>query len=219
LIVNGFTCANLLVGVLALIAASTGATTIAACGLLLCVALDACDGALARRWQVTSAFGTQFDSLADMTSFVLASVALTFYWVADAAPLVLLALASGLYAATGAIRLARYNCTGCQNGYFQGIPTTFVATVLAALYLTAPSLAPHLVIALVIVLAVLMVSLFPYPRPGLVLRRCQPWMALPLSIALVLNPAGTVQILSLSYVGLGPGIWLYRKTRRVLDRA
>lgn len=213
-IVNSFTCANLLLGVLAVIAAGTGLPRLAAWGLLACVILDACDGNLARRWRVASTFGTQFDSLADMTSFVIAGMALTFYWLAPEAPLALIAVASALYAVGGAIRLARYNCTGCQNGYFQGIPTTFVAAIVALYYLTAPALAPSLVIGLVILLAGLMVSLLPYPRPELVLRRCPPWLVLPVGVGFLLNPAGMVQVLSLSYVGLGPGIWLYRRTRR-----
>ena len=49
LIVNSFTGFNLLVGVLALIVASTGHVALAAWGLLVCVLLDSCDGSLARR--------------------------------------------------------------------------------------------------------------------------------------------------------------------------
>ena len=90
-IVNTFTGFNLLIGVLALIAAASGAITTAAWGLLLCVLLDGCDGPLARRWRVATDFGAQLDSLADMTSFIIAGAALTFYWVRPTAPFLLIA--------------------------------------------------------------------------------------------------------------------------------
>ena len=95
LIVNGFTSFNLIIGVLSLIVAGAGHTALAAWGLLLCVLLDSCDGSLARRWQVTSEFGAQLDSLADMTSFIIASVALTYYWAQPTTPFPLPAVAAG----------------------------------------------------------------------------------------------------------------------------
>jgi len=120
-IVNGFTSFNLMIGVLSLIVASSGHEVLAAWGLLLCVLLDSCDGSLARRWRVTSEFGAQLDSLADMTSFIIASVALTYAWAQSTTPFPLLMTVCGLYALAGAFRLARFNSSPEDRGFFAGI--------------------------------------------------------------------------------------------------
>jgi CDP-diacylglycerol---serine O-phosphatidyltransferase len=211
-IVNTFTSFNLLIGVLSLIAATSGAIPIAAWGLLLCVLIDGFDGPLARRWRVTTDFGAQFDSLADMTSFIIAGAALTFYWVRPTAPFLLIAAVSGLYALSGAIRLARFNSTAPQSAYFQGIPTTFGAVVVAANYLVNPAMDSYWVMALVSLLAVLMVSILPYPKLAS-LRRCPPWLWLGLAIGLPLSPSWTVWVVSAAYICLGPTIWLHRHLR------
>src|SRR5258706_15412826 len=96
-------------GVLSLIVAGAGQIALAAWGLLLCVLLDSCDGSLARHWQVTSEFGAQLDSLADMTSFIIASVALTYYLVQPTTPFPLLLIVCGLYTLAGPFLLALFN--------------------------------------------------------------------------------------------------------------
>ena len=122
LIVNGFTSFNLMIGVLSLIVAGTGHKALAAWGLLLCVLLDSCDGSLARHWQVTSEFGAQLDSLADMTSFIIASVALTYYWAQPTTPFPLLLIVCGLYTLAGAFRLARFNSSPEDRRLLPGYP-------------------------------------------------------------------------------------------------
>jgi CDP-diacylglycerol--serine O-phosphatidyltransferase len=209
-IVNAFTGCNLLLGVLSLIAATTGLVATAAWGLLLCVLLDTCDGSLARRWRVTSAFGAQLDSLADMTSFIIAGTGLTFYWARPTGALIPLVMVSVLYALSGAIRLARFNTSPARSDYFQGVPTTFGALVLAANYLAYPALTSGWILALVGLLAALMVSTWPYPKLGL-LRRCPPWVV-PITIAgFVFSPTWTIWLLTVIYLGLGPAIWVYNQ--------
>jgi CDP-diacylglycerol--serine O-phosphatidyltransferase len=211
-IVTGFTSLNLLIGVLSLIAATTGSIRLAAWGLLCCVLFDACDGLLARRWRVASAFGAQLDSLADMTSFITAGATLIYYWVQPVTPYWLIAGASALYVLAGAVRLARFNCTLPQPGYFQGIPTTFVAAAIAANYLVAPAINAYYVILLATLLAVLMVSLLPYPKPTPdMLRRCPRWCFAMVGVGALVQPAWTVWLLTASYIGLGPAIWLRRR--------
>jgi CDP-diacylglycerol--serine O-phosphatidyltransferase len=213
LIVNGFTSFNLMIGVLSLIVAGTGQIALAAWGLLLCVLLDSCDGSLARHWQVTSEFGAQLDSLADMTSFIIASVALTYYWAKPTTPFLLLLIVCGLYTLAGAFRLARFNSSPEDRHFFQGIPSTGVAALLAANYLVTPPPSAHGVIALVGLLAVLMVSTLPYPKLR-TLRRCPPWIGLAILIGALTNLQITVWILSAGYIGLGPAIWLYRRATK-----
>jgi CDP-diacylglycerol---serine O-phosphatidyltransferase len=211
-IVNAFTSFNLLVGVLSLIAATTGSIATAAWGLLLCVLLDTCDGSLARRWQVVTAFGAQLDSLADMTSFIIAGTALSFYWARSTTSFIPIVAVSGLYALSGAIRLARFNTTAPKSDYFQGVPTTFGATVIAANYLAYPALDAHWIMVLVGLLAVLMVSTLPYPKLA-TLRRCPPWVVPALIVGAIASLTWTVWIMTAAYIGLGPAIWLYHRLR------
>jgi CDP-diacylglycerol--serine O-phosphatidyltransferase len=185
---------------------------LAAWGLLLCVLLDSCDGSLARRWQVTSEFGAQLDSLADMTSFIIASVALTYAWAQSTTPFPLLLTVCGLYALAGAFRLARFNSSPEDRGFFAGIPSTGGAALLAANYLVAPPPSAYGVIALVALLALLMISTLPYPKLTS-LRRCPSWIWLAILIGALASPQITVWAVSAGYIGLGPAIWLYRRYR------
>jgi len=211
-IVNAFTGVNLLIGVLSLIAATTGSIATAAWGLLLCVLLDTCDGTLARRWHVTTAFGAQLDSLADMTSFIIAGAALTFYWAHSTPSSIPLLVISGLYALSGAIRLARFNTTASRSDYFQGVPTTFGAAVIAVNYLAYPALPATAVMALVGLLAALMVSTWPYPKLAM-LRRCPRWVVPALALGAVMSLSWTVWVVTAIYLSLGPAIWVYGRLR------
>jgi CDP-diacylglycerol--serine O-phosphatidyltransferase len=215
LIVNSFTSFNLTIGVLALIVAGTGQIALAAWGLLLCVLLDSCDGSLARRWQVTSEFGAQLDSLADMTSFIIASVALTYYWAQPMIPLPLLLLICGLYALAGAFRLARFNSNPHDSRFFQGMPSTGGAALIAANYLVAPPPSAYGIVALVGLLAVLMISMLPYPKL-MTLRGCPSWFWIGLICGALISPRAVVWVLSACYMGLGPATWLYRRAHMLV---
>ena len=215
-IVNAFTGCNLLIGVLSLIAATTGSVATAAWGLLLCVLLDCCDGSLARRWRVTTAFGAQLDSLADMTSFIIAGTGLTFYWARPTGAFLPIVAVSAIYALSGAIRLARFNTAPPRSDYFQGVPTTFGALVLAANYLAYPALPSSWILALVGMLAALMVSTWPYPKVG-VLRRCPPWIVPVLLAGFAFSPTWTIWLLTAAYLCLGPAIWVYQRILEIRD--
>lgn len=212
LIVNSFTGLNLLLGLLSLFAATMGVMSIAAWCLLACVLLDACDGSLARHWQVTSAFGAHLDSLADMTSFSIASGVLAYYWLQPHTPFVLIAGASCLYTLSGAIRLARFNATqtSLPSRYFQGLPTTGVAAIVAICYLTIPRIDSAWGVTLVLLLAILMVSMFPYPK-WVEVRRCPPWLWLIVLLGLLINVSWTLWLIALCYVAAGPLIWLMQR--------
>ena len=69
LLPNLFTSANLLFGFLSMIAASNGQYSQAALAILVAVGLDAVDGKVARMTNSASAFGLEYDSLADLLSF------------------------------------------------------------------------------------------------------------------------------------------------------
>jgi CDP-diacylglycerol--serine O-phosphatidyltransferase len=207
-IVNAFTGLNLALGLLALFAAAGGLIPVAAWCLLACVALDACDGSLARHWRVTTDFGAQLDSLADMTSFCIGSGVLAYYWLYQPhVPFPLIAAASGLYVLSGAIRLARFNAAPPNSTYFTGMPTTFVAAIMALTYLLFPKLETGFGIALVVLLAVLMVSMFPYPKLSQ-LRRLPPLVWPALAVCALVSPAWTFWALALVYILTGPLVWV-----------
>lgn len=214
LIVTGFTGMNLMLGLLAMFYATRDLMLPAACCLLACVVLDACDGNLARRWDVSSPFGAQLDSLADFTSFCIASGALAYYWFSGPeTPFYLIAGASCFYVFTGAVRLARFNVTSdplCPPQYFQGMPTTAVSAVVAIAYLTYPQLASSWGVALVVLLGILMVSVFPYPKTSRI-AKAPAWFWVLVVLAALVNPSWTAWALALAYMLSGPFIWARRR--------
>lgn len=214
-VVNGFTAASLVLGFASLILTTMGLLTTAAFCLLGSVLLDGCDGNLARRWKVASTFGAQLDSLADMTAFGVAAAALAYYWLLekDAAQPWLIGVASCLIVLTGAIRLARFNVAPKNEAYFQGIPTTFAAAVIALLYLAAPNLALFWGLGLVALLALLMVSAFPYMKLTQ-LRQLPKWVWLLAAAGMIFNPAGGALTCASAYLCSGPILWLKHKRAR-----
>lgn len=211
-VVNGFTAASLILGFASLILTMTGLLTTAAFCLLASVALDACDGNLARRWKVSSSFGAQLDSMADMTAFGVAAAALAYYWLVEKEPaqLMIIASVSSMVALTGAIRLARFNVSPANSEYFQGIPTTFAAAAIALLYLGAPDLGVAWGLGLVALLAILMVSAFPYMKLTQLLRLPK-WLWLLPAVSLAFNPLTTALVCALIYLCSGPVLWLKRQ--------
>lgn len=216
-IVTGVTGLNLVLGLAALLAITAGLTSFAAWCLLACVMLDAADGALARHWKVSSEFGAQLDSLADMTSFIIASAVLTFYWFSPEAPLVWIVAASSLYVLSGAVRLARFNCSLSMDGEFKGMPTTAVGALVALTYLTFPQLDCLWGISLVVLLSALMVSVFPYPKACRILRYPK-WFFVLLGVGACVDLSWTIWLSAVAYILSGPLRWLRYKFRARMIR-
>lgn len=211
-VVNSFTAASLILGFASLILTMTGMLTDAALCLLASVALDGCDGNLARHWKVSSSFGAQLDSMADLTAFSIGAAALAYYWLMEKEPshLLMAAAVSSLVALTGAIRLARFNVAPKNDAYFQGIPTTFAGAVIALLYLATPDLAPVWGLGLVALLAILMVSAFPYMKLAQ-LRRLPKWVWLLAIGSLIFNPPAGALTCASVYLCSGPLLWLQQR--------
>ncbi len=210
LIVTAFTSLNLLLGLLALFAAVEGILNVAVWSLLACVVVDGIDGALARHWQVQSPFGAQLDSLADMTSFTIASAVLAFYWLQPDIPFKLIFGASCFYTLSGAVRLARFNVSLPSSQYFQGMPTTVAGAVVAIFCLAYPDPGSIWGIIMMLLLAVLMVTTLPYPKFRHA-RKFPVVVWLLISVGAVLNLSLTLVVLALFYTLTGPFIWLYRR--------
>ncbi len=159
-----FTMANLFCGYACVVLAMRGEFATAAAFIGLAIVLDMLDGRIARLTGSTSAFGVEFDSLADVVSFGVAPAILVFTW--GLIPLGRLGWAVGfVFVAAAAVRLARFNIqSGSQDKrYFVGMPTPAAAGVPAATVFAYPtgfstSLEAALMLAIIIVPALLMVS-------------------------------------------------------------
>jgi CDP-diacylglycerol--serine O-phosphatidyltransferase len=160
-----FTLGNMFCGYICIVHTLRGDYESAAPFVGFAFVLDALDGRIARLTGSESAFGVEFDSLADVISFGLAPAILTYAW--GLSPLGRLGLAAGfLYVSAAAMRLARFNIqsgTGLDRRYFVGMPSPPAAGVLAATVYAYPSglydyRAALPVLAVVLVPAALMVS-------------------------------------------------------------
>ena len=119
--------------------------------------------------KTTSAFGMQYDSLADVISFGMAPAFLCYAWVLKPFGPVGW-MAAFLYLLCAALRLARFNTTkpDIQGQYFIGLATPAAAAVIASIIIAFEDLFgsrvhPGFMVATVYILAFLMVSNIKYP--------------------------------------------------------
>ncbi len=153
---NFFTSLNFLMGTFSVVLAPLGTqkmsflwgekTALEWAGWLIVysVLLDKLDGFFAKRLKASSAFGAEFDSLADLIAFGLAPAMLFFHglraispqWAAENVPIQILGLS--FYVLCAAWRLARYNVaqTGLKD-YFVGMPSTLSGGFAALTFLIA----------------------------------------------------------------------------------
>ncbi len=159
-----FTMANLFCGYACIVHSMRQELSTAALFIGFAFVLDMLDGRIARMTGTTSAFGLEFDSLADVVSFGVAPAILSFQWGLH--PLGRIGWAAGfLFVAAAAVRLARFNIqSGSQDKrYFVGMPSPAAACVPAATVFAYPQgfQSPShavAVLAMVIVPALTMVS-------------------------------------------------------------
>jgi len=160
------TMGNMFCGYACVVYAMRGEYETAAPFIGFAIILDMLDGRIARMTGTTSAFGVEFDSLADVISFGVAPAILSFAW--GLSPLGRLGWAAGfLFVAAAAMRLARFNIQSARPGgdkrYFVGMPSPAAAAIPAATVYAYPwglydYRAALPAIAMVIVPAALMVS-------------------------------------------------------------
>jgi CDP-diacylglycerol--serine O-phosphatidyltransferase len=156
---NLVTATSLVFGMLSVKSSIDGHFAAAGWFVLLCVITDKADGFVARAVRGTSDLGVQLDSFADFMTFGVAPATLWYSYFKDAPELpfatgggrlVLLASCT-LWLLCVTFRLARYNIVNddpkCRHLFF-GVPTTFAACWLVAIFLTMlkyaePGLAQH----------------------------------------------------------------------------
>ncbi|MEP7244751.1 MAG: CDP-diacylglycerol--serine O-phosphatidyltransferase [Gammaproteobacteria bacterium] len=206
-------------------------------GMAVFVAMvfDGLDGRIARLTRTETAFGKEYDSLADMVAFGLAPAIVTYQW-----GVVRIAeygkewgrigwLAAFFYAVAAALRLARFNArsAGADKRYFEGLPSPSAAAVVAAFVWFSsgwrePGLTGLIAAFLVTVTAgLMMVTSFSYPsfkQFDMDRRIKRAYMIIvPLFFVLIaLDPPTMLLSMFVTYALSAPVLWAGRRIRRSL---
>ncbi len=133
---NLFTTANLFCGVYAIISTLSGQFFHSAIAILIANIFDIADGKVARITNTTSKFGIEYDSLCDLVSFGVAPALLIYNWGLKEFGRIGW-MASFLFIACGALRLARFNVMIeiTEKSRFLGLPIPAAASTIAGTYL------------------------------------------------------------------------------------
>ena len=129
---NLFTTAALFAGFFAIVQAMNLNFDQAAAAIFVAMVLDGLDGRVARLTKTQSAFGAEYDSLADVISFGAAPALVVYEWaLRDMGKLGW--GAAFIYCACAALRLARFNTLleVADKRWFQGLPSPSAAALVA----------------------------------------------------------------------------------------
>jgi len=134
LLPNLFTLAALFAGFYAIVQAMNLRFDQAAAAIFVAMVLDGLDGRVARLTHTQSAFGAEFDSLADMVSFGAAPALIVYEWALKGMGK-LGWIAAFIYVAGAALRLARFNVMldVADKRWFTGIPSPAAAALVAGM--------------------------------------------------------------------------------------
>lgn len=220
LLPNLFTTAALFAGFYAIVVSTQGHFESAAIAMFVAMIFDGLDGRVARLTNTTSAFGLQYDSLADMVSFGVAPAIVMLNW--GLVPLDKLAWgASFAFTVCVGLRLARFNTQTefTDKRFFVGLASPAGAAVVAAVVwvwhdVTLPYGLSVLAAFMMIFLGLLMVSNLKYNSfKGLDLKGRIPfvWMVVVVLLfaAIASNPPRMLLTLSVIYALSGPVLWVY----------
>ncbi|MEQ1875225.1 MAG: CDP-diacylglycerol--serine O-phosphatidyltransferase [Bdellovibrionia bacterium] len=165
---NLFTTANMFCGFFGIIYAIKGEFITSAYAIVAAALFDFFDGRVARMTNTTSHFGAEYDSLSDLVSFGLAPGILMFLWALQPFDRVGW-LASFVFVACGALRLARFNVQAhiIQRKDFLGLPIPMAAGIVASSVLAFSELGLEayksgFLLGMTFLLSVVMVSTFRY---------------------------------------------------------
>ena len=234
LLPNLLTTGCLFSGFYAIIAAIDGNFERAGVAVFVAMLFDGLDGRVARLTGTESAFGKEFDSLADMVAFGVAPAIVAYQWgVARITEYGgawgrLGWLAAFFYSVTAAMRLARFNtrvATGDKR-YFEGLPSPSAAALVSGFIWTAttwsePGL-PGLIIAFTVtaLAGALMVSPFSYPSfKSIDLTKPVRFVSLLAAVVVVFifiagDPPHALLLCFGSYALVPPLVWIWRRLRR-----
>jgi len=221
-----FTLGNMFCGYACVVYAMRAEYATAAVFIGIAFLLDAMDGRIARLTGTASAFGVEFDSLADVISFGMAPAILAFAW--GLTSFKQMGWAAGfLYVSAAAIRLARFNIQSAgvnqDKRYFVGMPSPAAAGVPAATVFAYPyGLSDYwqlLALPIVLVPAFLMVSTIRYrsfKTFDLGTRRSYRNLIVIAAViaAIATHPQITLVVMAYTYLASGLIGWLIGKTQK-----
>ena len=145
---NLFTTVALFAGFFSIVQAMNGHFEQSALAIFVAMVFDGLDGRVARFTHTQSAFGAEYDSLADMVSFGVAPALVIYVWAlkdfSSAQNIPLLGawlttklgwVAAFIYCACAALRLARFNTNidVVDKRFFQGLPSHAAAALVAGM--------------------------------------------------------------------------------------
>lgn len=220
-----FTLANMFCGYACVVYAMRGEYETAAPFIGIAIVLDMLDGRIARLTGTSSAFGLEFDSLADIISFGMAPAILSFSWGLQ--PLGRWGWATGfIFVTAAAMRLARFNIQSgsVDKRYFVGMPSPAAAAVPAATVFAYPAglhdpreALPA--VAMVLIPAFLMVSTIRFRSFKTIDLQSRRSYTTLLVIALVIaainvHPPVVLIVMAYSYLASGLIALAYNRLRR-----
>jgi CDP-diacylglycerol--serine O-phosphatidyltransferase len=238
LLPNLLTTGCLFSGFYAVVAAIDKNFAPAGMAVFVAMIFDGLDGRIARLMRTETAFGKEYDSLADMVAFGLAPAIVTYQW-----GVVRIAeygrewerfgwLAAFFYCVAAALRLARFNArsASADKRYFEGLPSPSAAAVVATFVWFSsgwrePGLVGLIAAFLVCVTAgLLMVSSFSYPsfkQFDMDRRIKRAYMIIvPLFFVLIaIDPPTMLLSMFATYALSAPVLWAARRIRRALRGA
>ena len=226
LLPNLFTTAALFCGFYAIVSGMHGNFGHAAVAILLAMLLDGMDGRVARMTNTQSAFGEQYDSLADMVSFGVAPALVMFSWALHDLGRWGWA-AAFIYTACAALRLARFNTQigVVDKKYFVGLASPPAAAIVAATVWTWSDVHPEgvwaaAVAVLTAFVGLLMVSSFHYTSfKSVDFRGRVPFGAMLVIVlvfaALIIYQEAGLLAIAVVYGLSAPVVWLFRRVGAV----
>ena len=225
LLPNLFTTLGLFAGFYAVVQGMNHEFERAAIAIFAAMILDGLDGRVARLTNTQSAFGAEYDSLADMVSFGAAPALVMYEWaLRDMGRIGW--IAAFVYCVGAALRLARFNTqlSVADKRWFTGLPSPAAAALVAGMiwvlndYQVKGGQVKWFAAALTLYAGITMVSNIRfYSGKDINLRRAVPfWMALVMVVALLLiliEPSHVLWGLMVAYGVSGYVGWAVMRVR------
>lgn len=223
LLPNLFTTGALFSAFYAIIFAMNGRFEQAAIAIFVSMIFDGLDGRVARLTNTQSAFGAQYDSLADCISFGVAPALVSYAWALSNLGKVGWTIGF-IYLACAALRLARFNVQldTADKRFFTGLPSPSAAAVVAGMVWLGVDLGVSgaevswLAALITGFAAVMMVSNVKYSSfKELDFKGRVPFVAIPVVVlataVIAVYPSGLLMGIFLVYALSGPALHFKRK--------
>jgi len=223
---NTLTILNMFLGFSSIILIMNGSFIEAGFLILLAGLMDIFDGKIARLLGISSKFGVEFDSLADVVSFCVAPSILVYNLYCNDLNSIIGAIFSFIPLIAGTVRLAKYNLEsdeGNPRSYFVGLSTPIsTVTILAFMYFSNQLGGAdyygdqRLGLALVCALGLLMLSPIHFPKVPLITFKSSPSNSILLLILIVCTLSlfiwkGIALLpICIGYIVMNTLIWIFK---------